>query len=369
MENPSHLFSEFKPVSKADWLAKIEKDLKGKPLDDLLQNIGGISIEAFQHAEDLATIPASLPCSNNWEIGEDFEVGGDLKAVNAKVLEALENGVDAPRFILEKSLSPDEISILFKGVDLSIISTHFYLNNSGVNPTTLFSNFTKMASAKQLGLSDLKMSLNLDDDAVAGEILGHLKNIGTGIKVLTVNGIGYFSESDTATELSKIITKGERLLHSFSSEQFTASFINDHLQFSVAIGENYFLQIAKLRALKLLWSNILRAYSIDENAVPLIETHLSPSLQSDDPNTNMIAATTQAMSAIIGGADRLTVLPSDAFEKNPSSFSRRIARNIHHILQMESHFDWVADPSAGSYFIEKLTVRLAERAWEIFQKK
>ncbi len=368
MENPTNLFSAFKPVPKSEWLAKIEKDLKGKPLDDLVQDIGGVSVSAFQHAEDLEALPLPLHSTNNWEIGEDFEVAGDLKAVNAKLLEALQNGVGAPRFILEKKLQPAEIATLLDGVDLGIISTHFYFKNRETSPTALFADFIKMAGEKQVDLSGLKLSLNFNDDSAVPAILENLKNVGSGIKVLTVNGIDFLSESDTVTELAKMITQGERFLSSFSSEKSAPSSLNGHLQFSVAIGKNYFLQIAKLRALKLLWANILRAYGIDESAMPPIEAHLAPFSQGNDPNKNMIAATTQAMSAIIGGADRLTVLPSDAFEGNPSGFSRRIARNVQHILKLESHFDWVADPGAGSYFIEKLTVGLAERAWEMFQE-
>jgi methylmalonyl-CoA mutase len=110
------------------------------------------------------------------------------------------------------------------------------------------------------------------------------------------------------------------------------------------------------------------SYRAENPVMPPIEAQLAPTVQTSDPNYNIIQSTTQAMAAIIGGVDRLTVLPSDAFQGATTDFSRRIARNVQHILKMESYLDWVADPAAGSYFIEKLTLHLAEAAWNSFQQ-
>jgi methylmalonyl-CoA mutase len=145
--------------------------------------------------------------------------------------------------------------------------------------------------------------------------------------------------------------------------------VNRRLQFSMAVSTSYFVEIAKLRAIRLLWSNVLAAYGVEQAAPTTIVAHLAPETQVNDPNTNRIKAATQAMSAVIGGADRFYVLPADIDHKEPSSSSSyRLARNLQHILKMESFFDQVVDPAAGSYYIEKLTDALAESAWKQFQQ-
>src|SRR5690606_19484509 len=122
------------------------------------------------------------------------------------------------------------------------------------------------------------------------------------------------------------------------------------------------------RALKILWANVLEAYGVKVQ-MPFIEVHFAPESQDNNINTNMIRAATQALSAVIGGADRLYVLPANAALGEASmSFTRRIARNVQHLLQMESHVDKVFDAGAGSYYIEKLTNILAEKAWAKFQE-
>ena len=132
---------------------------------------------------------------------------------------------------------------------------------------------------------------------------------------------------------------------------------------TVQIGSSYFVEIAKLRAFKLLWGNVLTAY----NAVPTLPrlfATTSPLKANDDVNIHKIQATTQAMSAVMAGIETLTVAPSE-----PNDFGRRIARNVQHLLSLESYLDRVADPAAGSYYIEKLTEQLAEAAWAEFQKQ
>ncbi|MBK9488574.1 MAG: hypothetical protein IPO07_07135 [Haliscomenobacter sp.] len=128
------------------------------------------------------------------------------------------------------------------------------------------------------------------------------------------------------------------------------------------------MEIAKLRALRLLWQNVLKAYGVQTSALE-IAAHFAPASQDEHPNTNLIRAATQAMSAVIGGANQLYVLPSNAsLHESPTPFTRRIARNVQHLLRLESHLDKVIDPAAGSYYIEKLTEELAHKAWAIFQQ-
>ena len=138
-----------------------------------------------------------------------------------------------------------------------------------------------------------------------------------------------------------------------------------HLQVRVQVGTSYFLEIGKIRALKHLMANALRDLSIEGGTLPGIDAYLAPQAYSEDIHTNKIRATCMAMSAVIAGVDRLTVLPSDGEEgAKADDFSRRVARNVQHVLMLESHLDHVVDPAAGSYYLENLTQQLAVKAWE-----
>ena len=143
-----------------------------------------------------------------------------------------------------------------------------------------------------------------------------------------------------AQTLATILKKGVHLMDTLNLKD------GNSFQFSLPIGKSYFVEIAKIRAFKILWANVLAAYEVQNVVAPTIEVHFSKTEMTDDTNTNMIHATTQAMSAVIGGVERLTVLPSD---KKGSAFTKRIARNVQHLLKMESFMNRVHDPAAVSY--------------------
>jgi methylmalonyl-CoA mutase len=139
------------------------------------------------------------------------------------------------------------------------------------------------------------------------------------------------------------------------------------LEFSLAIGTNYFMEIAKIRSLRFLWSRILEAY---QSPVTNCQINCQTSYFYDstlDSHTNMLRATTESMSAVIGGCDSLTIHGYDAvFNKGTSELSERIARNISVLLSDESYLGKSIDVSAGSYYIENLTNDLSAKAWELF---
>ena len=120
--------------------------------------------------------------------------------------------------------------------------------------------------------------------------------------------------------------------------------------------------------MRILWFNVLKAYGLSEPDL-FIAAYFAPDTQDENTHTNMVRAATQAMSAIIGGAKELYILPANVGAgENPTAFTRRIARNVQHILRLESYLDKVQDPAAGSFYIEKLTEELAKKAWAIFQQ-
>ena len=166
-----------------------------------------------------------------------------------------------------------------------------------------------------------------------------------------------------------LYSKSTTFLKRLGEEWIPAAVTNQHLQFSVAISTSYFVEIAKIRALKILWANVLNGFGLAEEPLPPIAAHLAAETQTDEQEYNMIKAATQAMSAAIGGASLLYLPPADLLTQGESSpFTRRIARNVQHLLQMESYLDQVVDPAAGSYYIEHLTQRFCEQAWKKFQQ-
>ncbi|MBK8564247.1 MAG: hypothetical protein IPN76_13150 [Saprospiraceae bacterium] len=350
------LFEEFSSISKADWVEKIKKDLKGKPPADFdWQVADGQVVTAFPHLDDMGgALPHPISQGrNDWQICEGFQVENEGKA-NKMALKALEGGTDALRFVCSKI--PD-FAALFEDVDLGIISVHFKAKKLEA-PLDLLRNFAEFAGENGGKISG---SFCWQGTSSAVELLHFAKENLPNFKVLPVHGSAFYEgDEKTADELRKMATAASEWFANLTNEGVDAERIAKHVFFTCFIGKNYFLQIAKLRALRKFWFELQRKWGVGNPQPAFIFAQFPLSEQSSDANTNLIQATTQAMSAVIGGVDVLTVLPSDktSDEAKPTDFSRRMARNLQHILKLESHFDWVADPAAGSYFTEELTTQL-----------
>lgn len=367
------LFDVFSSVTKAEWLDKVKQDLKGKAIADLDWKLGlGLIISPFAHPEDLTTPP--LPITNyknrnTWEIGETIFVK-DVDAAHAQALQALEGGVNALCFKLPVVLNKSQLAKLLNGIQQEWISTHFEINCSLSSTHQFVENLLAVISQKQQNPALIKGSIK-NDFLNIGELV-YFKEVESFLR-FAMQALPYFSflpidgnefykgKENTIQEIAAMLAKANAYLHYFT-EDFT-----DALQFSVVLSESYFLNIAKIRAFKLLWNNIQEAYEVE--TINILEAHIAESTLQEDKYQNMISTTTQAMSAVIGGVDRLYIAPADSKEQmEGTTFTRRIARNVQHLLQLESHFDHVIDPAAGSYYIEQLTDKLAEKAWKQFQQ-
>lgn len=382
MNKTTSRFAEFPPSTKAEWLAQLSKDLKGKPLSELdWQLESDIRLSAVYTAEDLGTPPPPLVngrIDNAWQVGEYINVG-DAGAANAQALEGLRGGVNAPLFRFYHLPNVEELAILLADIEPSFISVHFAPHYPDKDPAELFRNLVYYTRRRGVPLADIRGSLDFDPllDWTTPpwpplvRLLRFADRYMPQFKVLQVNGqVFHTGAGDSAQELAWIVAKGVAYIDHLAALGVPPAMTNRHLQFSLAIGKRYFVEIAKIRALKLLWTNVLAAYGIDDahTVLPPIAAHVAADSQVEDREYNMISAATQAMSAAIGGADSLYVLPADAATSDVSTgFTRRIARNVQHLLQMESHLDRVADPAAGSYYIETLTHALATSAWAQFQ--
>lgn len=367
-----NLFSEFSPKTKEEWLAKVEKDLKGKPLDSLNWALTEeLTFTPFAHSEDLEQLFEPIVGnreSNAWEIGVRIKVT-DCKIGNQEALRALENGANALCFVLEYTPDKEELTVLLKDIQLEWISTNFQIfSPSWQQILTTFLEIiaengfdsTKVAGSFSFHKYEIK------DVEIFNNVVKKLPNV----NLLTVDGEENFKGKEgIVEELAQTIKQGNDLLVQLNNAGVDLKKAHSTIQFSMVLSDSYFLNIAKIRALKLLWQQVLIAWDTEMEADSPIEIHLTTATQTEDENFNKIKATTQAMSAIIGGANRLYIYASDEFKDNKgTAFGQRIALNIQHLLQLESYLDRVVDPSAGSYYIENLTNQLAEESYLLFAR-
>ncbi len=362
-----NLFEDFAPATKAQWLAQIEKELKGKSYESLFWQLGdGISVEPFYTREEMDETPQPIDFpaySPVWKIGEDIAINTDTAAARKTLLEALEGGVNAPRLIVQN----ENWTGALEDVHLEMIELHL-AGESGM----IVADFKNYLDGQNLNPEKLKGAFHFDPDSAAPEkavaFFKKWKDELPHFQLFTINGTIFWKGNEhIADELFQILEKAVQLLDALTDAGFPAEAIAPRIRFSIAIGVGYFAEMAKIRALKILWANVLEAYRVPDFSI-FTEVHFAPAAYDENANTNMIRGTAMALCAAVAGADRITVLPSNALTGAPDNFSRRIARNVQHILQLESHIGKVTDPAAGSYFIEKLTAAFVEKVWEKIQK-
>ena len=387
LDNNDNLFSEFNATTKSQWLARIEKDLKGRRIselnDELINPSHGakhIIIDPFAHAEDfnghfLEPITGENT-ANTWAIGEHIDIKkGDYKTANKQALKALMGGVNAPHFIFDMYPTAPQLATLLNDIELDYISIYFSEKSKNKNPLVFLKNFRQLALDKGKNPAILRGGISYDPFAdgrrevqTTRDLLIWTKEHLPLFKVITIDGGKFFKGSENViSELAQTLKAGENYLKRMTDAGIEISLIAERIQFYFHIDTYYFIEIAKIRAFKILWGNVLTAYNTP-SVFSTIHAIIAPDSQGDDSHTNKIRATTQAMSAVLGGVSSLIIAPSDVLSGENDDFNRRIARNIQHLLQLESYFDRVADPAAGSYYIEQLTTQIAEASWVYFQE-
>lgn len=362
------LFKDFDPSSKAQWVAKITADLKGKSLEALQWDIEeSIAVSPFYTPEDAPEgLRVPVQGSNNdWNIGEDVSIADDYKAANAQVLDALMRGVNAPTFVLAAAPSTAQLNQLLHEVELGYITTHFDTSEAATVKALL-----SLLQARQQLWSNLGGSFTLrnNDTATLAATLDQLHETLPRFRAWSVgHDIAFAGTSHISSYLAAVATRLVTQLNALQDHGIAAATAWSQLHVQVQVGVSFFPAIAQLRALKILLQNIAQAYGITQELPPIHVRTAQEAHMTDDQHTNMIRTTTQAMSAVIGGVQRLTVTPADAFQGQSTAFTRRIARNVQHLLKFESHLHHVQDAAHGSYYIEQLTAAFAEVAWKQFQ--
>jgi methylmalonyl-CoA mutase len=388
------LFAEFPEIPMSMWEEKIRADLKGADyLKKLVWNSDeGIPVKPFYRAADIEKLnylegigtlknPAAKP--NGWLICQQISPMGDFRDANARIRDALQGGAQAIRIQLSHTRLPDVplLEELLEGVSLRDSEWHF---GGCLGADALYNALCKLAAQNGTKLTELKGSLGADPLGTMAETgipIASFENLGNLVKkvlesspemrVIEVHGsLIQNASSDLVDELAFSMAMATEYMSILTDQGIDPLSAQDALLFYFGTGPNYFMEIAKLRAARILWAKIAGAFGV-ETSRARIRIHSVSSqwnMTLYDPYVNMLRGTTEAMSAVLGGADLVNVLPYDYPNGKGTMFSNRLARNVQIILREEAYFDKVADPASGSYYIENLTDSVAEKAWDLFRR-
>lgn len=389
------LFSEFAPVSTEEWMAKITADLKGVPFEKkLVWKTGeGFNVNPFYRAEDIEglktteSLPGEFPYvrgtkkDNDWKVRQNIEVTC-FKGANEKALDILNKGVTSLGFIIKGSdVNAENIATLLEGICPECVELNF--NTCNCKAEMLIGILADYFKGKGADLEKCKGSVNYDPfkkPLVKGKenenwveaAIAVLKAGAAlpGYKVLAVNAF-YFNNAGAyiSQELGYALAWGNELLAKLTEAGQDATEVAKKIKFNFGISSNYFMEIAKFRAARWLWAEIVAAYKPACDCACKMHVHAQTSewnMTVYDAHVNLLRSQTEAMSAALAGVDSITVRPFDKTYQTPDDFSERIARNQQLLLKEECHLDKVVDPSAGSYYVEVLTNSLADVAWKLF---
>ncbi len=387
-------------------MAKINADLRGADFREKLvwNTREGFEVMPFYREEDLkhlthvdgllplilrsnskeggSTVPGQGPAQ--WLVRQDIKVT-DYQEANRKALDVLMKGIDSLGFIIDdpETINEQNMSVLLKGIDPAgaeinflsngkareiIASLKGILQKNGYHPSSLRGAIEADPLGRLMANGTLCVPVKDGLDYLA--LLTRETSALPSYRNLQINGSRFTNSGCSAVqELAFSFSMAAEYLSQLTDRGLTADDIASKIRFSFGIGTDYFIEIAKLRAARVIWDVIANSYQPHDKNSFRMEMHSVTKIWTDnvaDPYINMLRTQTEAMSAILGGTDSLTVHPFDIATCPPDEFSERMARNQQLILKEESWFGKVADPSAGSYYIENLTSLIADNSWKLF---
>ncbi len=396
MANKEKLFSEFQAPTTQEWLDKIEVDLKGADFQKRLvwRTNEGFNVQPFYRREDLKDLKAvdSLPDefpfvrgnkkdNNLWFVRQDIVVD-DAKAANAKALDILNKGVDSLGFkISGKDVSKEFIATLLDGIMPQYVELNF--KTCQRHCVELAEILVAYFKEKSYPLAELKGSINFDpiekilskgkdvtavlDEAKA--LIEALKELPE-YKCINVNSVALNNAGAYIyQELGYALAWGAEYLNILTEAGIDATEAAKRIKFNMGVSENYFMEIAKFRAARLLWAQIVKQYEPKcdcacQMHVCAITSEYNQTLF--DSYVNLLRSQTETMSAALANVDSIVVTPFDKPYEQPTEFAERIARNQQLLLKEEAHFDKLVDVAGGSYTIEHLTDAIAQEGWKLF---
>lgn len=391
------LFTEFPPVPTEKWEEVITADLKGADYErKLVWRTGeGFNVRPYYRAENLEGIrflgsqAGEFPfvrgtrTHNRWRVHQTIEVQFPKKA-NAEALQLLNSGVDSLGFCIAKEgFMAGDIDQLLAGIEIPAVEITFCGMKTANMADLVIAKLEREGIAADAhvafvidplvkGLSQKGDFCSPDGEKCFAKIASLIERTREykHIRIVTVSA-GIFSNagSTIVEELAFALSAGNDYLARLTDAGIDADTAARKLRFSFSVTSNYFMEIAKFRAARMLWANIVKEYNPAKNCACKMHIHARTADWNQtvyDPYVNMLRGTTEAMSATIAGVHSLEVTPFDAAFEDPTEFSKRIARNVELLLKNESHFDQVVDPAGGSYYIENLTQSIAAEAWKLF---
>ena len=398
-----NLLADFAPVSAQQWKDKIIADLKGADFDKKLvwRTPEGFNVQPFYRREDLkglkttVSAPGQFPyvrgtrTNNEWAIRQNICACKNARKANAKALEVLNKGITSLGFCLDKDkLTYHFIKTLLNGIYAPAVAINFsicacaapklanilvrYYGRMGYDTKGLIGSINvdpiKNMLLKGKALTREQVSAKIAETVKAAKSLPGYRVVGVNSVILNNSG------AYAAQELAYALAWGAEYMTMLTEAGIPNYRAANAIRFNMGIGGNYFMEIAKFRAGRLLWAKIVEAYKD-----PIFTTALRNAAKMNvsaetsrfnmtifDAYVNLLRSQTETMSAALAGVDEITVTPFDVTYEEPTDFSERIARNQQLLLKEEAHFDKVVDPAAGSYYLENLTASIAAEAWKQF---
>jgi methylmalonyl-CoA mutase len=373
METPSFL-SEFPPVSTDAWEQAIHEDLKGGDYAEKLiwRSPEGFNVKPYYRAEDLARIeslnasPGNFPylrgvrSSGGWRIREQIDAV-DPEDANRAAQFAVAAGAGEIAFSGVAVANASDLSILLS--HLSEVAVHFE-TASEATVSLLIDRLNNRPGALALSAG---LDWSVDPDASASI----LARAPASLAPFTIRAETFQESGATAVEeVGFALASGVDFLREMQQRGLAPGRVAVSITFSFAMGPEFFMQAAKLRAFRLVWAQAAASFGVArEHTKARIYARTSRWNRTiSDPYTNALRGTTEAMSAVIGSADSIYVAPFDECCGTPDEASRRLARNTQIILKQEAFLARVADPGGGSYYLETLTNSIAAGAWKLLQE-
>lgn len=391
-----NLFTDFKPITTEEWEAKINADLKGRDYERALvwKTYEGFNVRPYYRKENLEnlnyldTLPGEFPyvrgnkkTNNDWLVRQNIFVS-DYASANKKALNVLGKGVTSLGFLFNScnKITKNDLDVLLKDICLEAAEINLVCACENSNCSEIFAAYVSegkwdnknvVASSSIDPIGTYLLTGKLEKNAVSklkpviekAKVLPNFRVVGVHGKFFANSG------ASIVQEMAFSLAQGAEYLTQLTDAGLSIDDVAKAIKFNFGIGNNYFMEIAKLRAARLLWAQIVKAYGPENNCSAKLIAHSETNRYNKtiyDPYVNMLRTQTEAMSAVLGGAHSITVLPFNAIYEETTEFSERIARNQQALLKEESYLDKIADPSAGSYYIENLTASLADEAWALF---
>lgn len=390
-ENKEKLFDQFPPVNYDEWRKKVETDLKGADFDKKLvwRTNEGFNVQPIYRIEDIEdlkttnSLPGQFPyvrgtrTDNDWYARQEI-LAEDPKQANADARDVLTRGITSLGF---KVAEAADVPTLLKGIDLTKVEINIdCCPGKAVDVAKALVEYIKAQGATEtfrgsIAFNPLRKALRhgtpLCDSVVskAVALIEAVKGI-PAIRVIDVDSAMFCNAGAFIyEELGYALAWGAQWMTALTEAGVSVDEAARRIKFDMGVSSNFFMEIAKFRAGRMLWADIVKQYKPADEAAAKMMVHASTSRYNQtifDAHVNLLRSQTETMSAAVAGVDSITVTPFDAPYKKPDEFSERIARNQQFLLKEESHMDKVIDPAGGSYYVETLTVSIAHEAWKLF---